>query len=236
MTPIYLATASGFVLLTALFFGLVLRQLRKALAKTGWPEERQKRIQSRAMMVIIGWAVIVAVLSMTGFTRRMELFPINLAPVLLVPLIGILFITFSGTTKHILQFVPVQALTRLQVFRVFVEILLWMLFIENLLPVQMTFEGINFDIVAGLTAPFAAYLFATNRKAMIAWNVVSLCLLINIVTIAILSTPTPLRVFFNEPANTIVAVFPFIFLPTFLVPLAYGLHFLSLRKLLSKQN
>jgi len=188
------------------------------------------------MMVIIGWAVIVAVLSMTGFTRRMELFPLNLAPVLLVPLIGILFITFSRAAKHILQFVPMQTLTRLQVFRVFVEILLWLLFIENLLPVQMTFEGINFDIVAGLTAPFAAYLFSVNRKAMIAWNIVSLCLLINIVTIAILSTPTPLRVFFNEPANTIVAVFPFILLPTFLVPLAYGLHFLSLRKLLSRQD
>lgn len=236
MTPIYLTTAFGFVLLTALFFGLVLRELRKALAKTSWTEERQKRIQSRSMMVIIGWAVIVAVLSMTGFTRRMELFPLNLAPVLLVPLIGILFITFSRATKHILQFVQMQTLTRLQVFRVFVEILLWLLFIENLLPVQMTFEGINFDIVAGLTAPFAAYLFSVNRKAMIAWNIVSLCLLINIVTIAILSTPTPLRVFFNEPANTIVAVFPFILLPTFLVPLAYGLHFLSLRKLLSRQD
>lgn len=236
MTPIYLTTAFGFVLLTALFFGLVLRELRKALAKTSWTEERQKRIQSRSMMVIIGWAVIVAVLSMTGFTRRMELFPLNLAPVLLVPLIGILFITFSRAAKHILQFVPMQTLTRLQVFRVFVEILLWLLFIENLLPVQMTFEGINFDIVAGLTAPFAAYLFSVNRKAMIAWNIVSLCLLINIVTIAILSTPTPLRVFFNEPANTIVAVFPFILLPTFLVPLAYGLHFLSLRKLLSRQD
>jgi len=236
MTPIYFTTAFGFVLLTALFFGLVLRELRKALAKTSWTEERQKRIQSRSMMVIIGWAVIVAVLSMTGFTRRMELFPLNLAPVLLVPLIGILFITFSRATKHILQFVQMQTLTRLQVFRVFVEILLWLLFIENLLPVQMTFEGINFDIVAGLTAPFAAYLFSVNRKAMIAWNIVSLCLLINIVTIAILSTPTPLRVFFNEPANTIVAVFPFILLPTFLVPLAYGLHFLSLRKLLSRQD
>jgi len=234
MSPLYITTALGFVLLTALFFGLVLRHLRTALSQTGWAEDKQKRIQSRSLIVIILWAVIVVILSMTGFTRRMELFPFNLAPVLFVPLIGILIITFSGTTRHILTFVPVQVLTRLQVFRVFVELLLWMLFIQNLLPVQMTFEGRNFDIVAGITAPIVAYLFSENRKLLMVWNLLCLALLINIVTIALLSTPTPLRIFFNEPANTIVAIFPFIFLPTFLVPLAYGLHFLSLRKLLSK--
>jgi hypothetical protein len=79
-----------------------------------------------------------------------------------------------------------------------------------------------------------AIFFADNRKLMIAWNLISLGLLINIVAIAIVSMPSPLRIFHNEPANTIVAEFPFIFLPTFLVPLAYGLHFLSLRKLTAK--
>ena len=47
--------------------------------------------------------------------------------------------------------------------------------------------------------------------------------------------PTPFRVFMKEPANTVVMKFPFILLPTFLVPLAYGLHFLSLRQLLMKR-
>jgi hypothetical protein len=143
-------------------------------------------------------------------------------------------LTFSKGTAEVLRHVPVQVLTNLQVFRVFVEILLWMLFIQYALPVQMTFEGRNFDILAGLTAPVMAYLFAGNRKLIIAWNLVSLGLLINIVAIAILSMPSPLQIFHNEPSNTIVAEFPFIFLPTFLVPLAYGLHFLSLRKLAAR--
>jgi hypothetical protein len=42
--------------------------------------------------------------------------------------------------------------------------------------------------------------------------------------------PTPFRVFMNEPSNTIVAKFPIVWLPALLVPLAYGLHFLSLRQ------
>ncbi|QOI96568.1 MAG: hypothetical protein HRU69_03270 [Flammeovirgaceae bacterium] len=234
MNLMYLGTALGFSILTALFFGLVLRHLRVALTKTGWTEERQKRVQVQTMLIIILWAVVVAVGSFTGFTQRFDLFPANLAPMLLIPLAGMLVITFSKSTGQLLQVVPIKTLTYLQVFRVFVEILLWMLFLQNIIPVQMTFEGLNFDIVAGITAPVMAYFFSGNKKVMIVWNIVCLGLLINIVTIAILSTPTFLRVFMNEPANTIVTVFPFIFLPAFLVPLAYGLHFLSLRKLMMK--
>jgi hypothetical protein len=235
MTSLYLTTALGFVLLTALFFGLLLRHLRTALAQTGWTEEKQKLIQSRTIIVIILWAVACAVASLTGFSQRFEIFPFNLAPILLIPLVGILIVTFSGKMKHLLSFVPIKVLTHLQVFRVFVEILLWLLFIDNMLPVQLTFEGRNFDILAGITAPLVAYFFSENKKVLIAWNLICLGLLINIVTMAILSAPTPIRVFENEPANTIVTYFPFIFLPAFLVPLAYGLHFLSLRELLSGQ-
>ncbi|WKZ59299.1 MAG: hypothetical protein QY309_15715 [Cyclobacteriaceae bacterium] len=235
MSLLFGTTAIGFVLLTALFYGLVLRHLRAALVKTGWTEEKQKRIRTGAFITIMVWSILVAAVALTGLAGKFELFPLNIAPMLFIPLAGILWITFSARTKEILKHVPIRALTSLQVFRVFVEILLWMLFIQNLLPEQMTFEGRNFDILAGITAPLMAYFFSENRRVMIVWNLLSLALLINIVTIAILSMPSPFRVFFNEPGNTIVTTFPFIFLPTFLVPLAYGLHFFSLRKLLMKE-
>lgn len=235
MSLLFGTTAIGFVLLTALFYGLVLRHLRAALVKTGWTEEKQKKIRTGAFLIIMIWSILVAAAALTGLAGRFEFFPLNIAPMLLIPLAGILWITCAARTKEILKHVPIRVLTSLQVFRVFVEILLWMLFSQNLLPEQMTFEGRNFDILAGITAPLVAYFFSENKKVMIAWNLLSLALLINIVTIAILSMPSPFRVFFNEPGNTIVTTFPFIFLPTFLVPLAYALHFLSLRRLLMKE-
>jgi hypothetical protein len=115
-----------------------------------------------------------------------------------------------------------------------VEVLLWILFIDGLLPEQMSFEGRNFDILAGLTAPIIVWFIRTekiSRNALILWNIVCLGLLTNIVIIAILSTPTPVRIFFEEPSNTIVTYFPVSFLPGLLVPLAYTLHFFSLRQL-----
>ncbi|MEL6651576.1 MAG: hypothetical protein AAFQ87_12320, partial [Bacteroidota bacterium] len=62
------------------------------------------------------------------------------------------------------------------------------------------------------------------------YNLFGLVLLFIIVSMAILSMPTPFRQFLNEPSNAVMATFPFIWLPAFLVPLAFCLHLLSLRQ------
>jgi len=101
----------------------------------------------------------------------------------------------------------------------------------------MTFEGRNFDVISGITAPLVAWLVANqkiNRTVIVLWNIACLGLLINIVTVAILSMPTDLQYFFNKPYNVAVTQFPYSFLPAFLVPLAYLLHFFSLRQLFLK--
>jgi hypothetical protein len=230
MTTTNYLTGLAFVLVTAFFYGLLVGHLGRALAASGWEIEKQRRIRRNTILVLVGWTIFLILIAASGFTSRFDLFPANAGPVLIIPLVTILIVTFSGKMKHLLQFVPETTLINLQVFRIFVEVLLWLLFVQNLLPVQMTFEGRNFDILVGITAPLAAWLFAGKKWALIGWNILGLCLLINIVTIALLSLPTQFRVFDNEPANTIVLNSPFILLPGMLVPLAYGLHFFSLRQ------
>jgi hypothetical protein len=107
------------------------------------------------------------------------------------------------------------------------------------LPVQMTFEGRNFDILVGVSAPLIAVLAfrgKLSKKALLIWNVACLGLLLNIVITAILSTPSPWRVFMSEPANDVVAYFPISWLPGLLVPLAYYLHLLSVKQLLQSDR
>jgi hypothetical protein len=197
----------------------------------GWTIDRQHTVFRNFLLGIVAWTLFISVVSATGFFQDFSSFPPRIMIVLGFPLAAVILITFSGTMKELLPHVSARAITRLQFFRVFVEILLWMLFIQHILPVQMTFEGRNFDVLAGITAPIIGHYFSHNKKVRLIWNLVSLGLLINIITIAILSLPTPFRVFMNEPANTIVGDFPFIWLPGLLVPLAYSLHFLSLRQL-----
>ncbi len=233
-TFIFHTTAVGFIVLTILMYSWVMLELRKALVCTPWEPGRKKSLYNRILLVLVGWAVFISVLGLSGFLQDFSSFPPRIMIVLFVPLAMLLIVTLSKTTKILLEFIPARSLVVLHVFRVFVEVLLWMLVLQNILPRQMSFEGRNLDILSGLSAPIVAYFMINNRVALIIWNILSLGLLINIVGIAILSLPTPFRVFMNEPANTIIAYFPFVWLPGLLVPLAYGLHFLSLRQLMMK--
>ena len=102
----------------------------------------------------------------------------------------------------------------------------------------MTFEGYNFDILVGLTGPIIGMIIQRKNSPtlLLIWNFAGLCLLINIVTIAILSAPVPFRVFMNEPANRIVTQFPIVWLPGILVPLAYTLHIFSIRQAIAARK
>lgn len=240
-TNLYLLTQIGFAVLTFLFFGLLLKQLKSALNKSEFEESKKSRVFYSVLGALVLWTIIVSILASKGFFLNFDSVPPPFSIILLIPLVTLIWaLLFSPTTKILLTHIPPQALIQLQVFRVFVELLLWLLFIQNLLPVQMTFEGRNLDILSGLTAPFIAYFGFTRmklgRKIIIFWNFPCLGLLLNIVITAILSMPTQFRYFMNEPANTIVGHFPIIWLPALLVPLAYGLHFLSLRQLMIQKS
>jgi hypothetical protein len=234
MNTLYLLIQIGFVALTLICFGLLLKLLKSGVAKTSFNDGQKHKIYNRSFIALIVWTAFVSILSLTGVLSDFNAFPPRVLLVLIIPLITIIVILNLKGTVEILRQIPPHQLIRLQVFRAFVEILLWGLFAQNLLPVQMTFEGRNFDILAGLTAPLIAWLYQhqkISRTMAIIWNFIGLGLLINIVSVAILSMPIPIRIFMNEPANTIVAQFPIVWLPGLLVPLAYWLHLLSLKQL-----
>ncbi|MBL7841343.1 MAG: hypothetical protein JNJ75_14470 [Cyclobacteriaceae bacterium] len=237
MDSMHNAALIGFPLITVIFYYLLYREFRLALPKTSLTAEQQQKFTRRLLLAFFGWLGFVYIWSRFGIFSNFSLFPFNAAPVILIPLITIVLFTFSKNIKEILPCIPQENIIKLQVFRFYVEVLLWALFSVSILPVQMTFEGRNFDVITGVTAVLLTtrisgfmLLDKMSNALVIAWNILGLALLINIVVIAILSMPTPLRVFMNEPANTIVTEFPISMLPAFLVPLAYMLHLLSIRK------
>lgn len=240
-TTIYQITQAGFIVTTLAFFSLIIQHLKRALGKSTLDASRKKSILRNVIVSLLVWTIILSGLSIAEFFSDFSAVPPRFAIIIIVPLIPLVWVLlFSTTTKQLLLYIPASTIINLQVFRVIVEVLLWLLFIQNLLPVQMTFEGRNFDIIAGLTAPIVAYLayskYLLSRKAVIIWNFLCLGLLLNIVVTAILSMPTPFRYFMNEPSNTIIAKFPFVWLAGLLVPLAYGLHFLSIRQLITQKD
>lgn len=234
----YPITQLLFVVLT--FFCLVLVYMGTRSGLRNYPLQARRKYLLKFICVIVIWMAILSLLSLSGFVADFSTFPPRLMLVLLPPAVALVFISRSPATNEILTQISPDRLVYLQSFRIVVEVLLWMLFLDNLTPIQMTFEGQNFDILVGITALLAAPLFfkktKINKTWGIAWNIFGLALLANILIIAILSFPSPIRYFMNEPANTQVAEFPIIFLPGILVPLAYYLHVLSIKQLLMGSN
>ncbi|MEO6135803.1 MAG: hypothetical protein ABIP35_11665 [Ginsengibacter sp.] len=145
-----------------------------------------------------------------------------------------LFATQKG--RQFMDSLPLKNLTYLNVVRIPVEVVLFWLFLNKAVPEMMTFEGWNFDIIAGITAPVIAYFGFTktklNRKTILVWNFICLGLLINIVVIALLSTPSPIQRFAFEQPNIAILNFPFSWLPTCIVPMVLFGHLTSIRQLL----
>lgn len=135
---------------------------------------------------------------------------------------------------------PLTTLTYIHIIRVPVEIVLWWLYKEGQVGVLLTFEGINYDIVSGITAPFAGLFLVGMRSkskfGALAWNVIALGLLVSIVYHAVLSTPYPFQKFGFEQPNVAVFHFPYIWLPTFVVPAVLFCHIASIYKLITSKD
>lgn len=234
-------TQFGFIALSVLCVLYIYRQLNLALPKTTLGPKQQQRIKRGFIVAVIGWTGLISLLAWSQFFANFDAIPPRLFLVLLIPLLTALGLSlFSQTLAEILRQIPPERLIYLQSFRIIVEILIWLLFVQELLPVQMTFEGMNYDVLSGLLAPVVAYFCFTKARwpkwVAIAYNIMGIILVFTIVTIAIFSFPTPFRYFMNEPANRIVAQFPFIWLPSILVTTAYSMHFFSLKQLLSASD
>jgi len=184
--------------------------------------------------MIAFWLIFQAVLALGGFYANTDAFPPRFpfiaGPALLF--IGFIFIFYR---KTFVENLPLKILTILHLVRIPVEIVLWWLYQNEQVPRLMTFEGRNFDILAGITAPIVMWLAfrkgKINRPLLIGWNIICLLLVTNIVVNAILSVQTPFQQFAFDQPNRAILFFPYVWLPGVVVPIVLFAHFASLWQL-----
>ena len=204
-----------------------------------------ENIRKKTSRILIGltiWLVVQTILTLKNiYNTDTNLFPpkimlLGILPTLLVVIY--LFATQKG--RQFIDSLPLKNLTYLNVVRIPVEIVLFWLFLNKAIPELMTFEGRNFDIIAGITAPIIAYFGLTknklSRQIILIWNFICLGLLINIVVNALFSVPSPIQKFAFEQPNIAILNFPFSWLPTFIVPIVLFGHLTSIRQLLKQKT
>lgn len=194
---------------------------------------RTKAFES--ILVLVTWLLIQAILTIKGFYLDTDAMPPRFLFLVGPPLLFIFLLFISPQGKRFIDSMDIKWLTLFHVVRVPVEITLLFLFVYDQIPQLMTFEGRNLDIVSGISAPLAYFLFRKNenRKLLLAWNFICMGLLFNIVIHAILSAPLPFQQLAFEQPNVGVFYFPFSWLPGFIVPMALFCHLASIRKLSS---
>ncbi|MBC6998931.1 hypothetical protein [Cytophaga sp. FL35] len=192
------------------------------------------------LSAILIWMAVVGVLGYLGFYRVQNTIPPRFI-FLLAP--GILFaIVYFLSTKNnrIGNAQNLRWLTLLHTIRIPVEIVLYCIFIEGLIPGLMTFEGYNYDILSGISAPIIYYTVFVKKwigtRGLLIWNLICLGLLINVLTIAVLSALTPIQQLAFDQPNIGVTYFPFVWLPAVIVPIVLYSHLVSIRILLNSRN
>jgi len=188
------------------------------------------------LVLLFAWLIFQAALGLSGFYTITKSFPPRFALLALPALLFIIALFITANGKAYLDKLDAKALTILHIVRIPVELCLYWLFLHKAIPKLMTFEGRNFDIIAGLTAPLIFYFGyvknALNKKMLLLWNFICLGLLLNIVINAVLSAPSSFQQFAFDHPNTAILYFPFVWLPCCVVPLVLLAHLVCIKKLL----
>jgi hypothetical protein len=231
---LYVALGTGALVVTLVsLFGTAAFAVEQ---RAGGTREQAGRAALRIVAAQSLWLTLTGLAALSGAYANFYDVPPKL-PLTLFASIAIM-IAFSRSQQYAkaLKFAPMVWPIALQSMRVVIEIGLWQLHRDGQLPKHLTFEGYNFDVLVGLTAPIVALGLAQGwlgPRGAIAWNFASIGFLVTIVFMAITSAPGPQHLPWPGEPNLILGGFPSVWLPTFFVPVAVFGHATSLRQLFS---
>lgn len=195
--------------------------------------------QSKAFLVVaILWMTVQFFLGRGSFYMNETSVPPRFVILVIPPLILVILLFIFPQGRYFINSLKIKELILIHTVRIPVEVALFFLYLSKTIPEIMTFEGRNFDIIAGLTAPIIGYFgFGKNKissKLLIFWNVICLGLLFNIIRLAILSSKTPFQQFGFDQPNIAMGHFPFNWLPSIIVPLVLFSHLAVISQLVKR--
>lgn len=189
------------------------------------------------------WLLIIAlalgtaqgVLSYQGFFFAPEAIPPRILFVIMPAVILILIAFTTRAGRLFMDGINMERYTWLHIVRIPVELVILWLSLEQLMPESMSFEGRNFDIFSGITAPIIAYWGLRKGKigkgGLLAWNVLCLMLVLQVVVTGVFSAPSPFQQLDFDQPNVGVLYFPYVWLPGIIVPMVIFGHLAAIRRL-----
>jgi hypothetical protein len=230
----------GSPFLQACFYGMAIAivvtaaaLLRQASLASGDSPLQARRLHGRFLQGAAIWLSVVSIAAFSGLLLPRNGRPLPFALLVISILALGVVIARSAVGDRLARGAPLAALVGFQSFRLPLELAMHRAYTEGLMPAQMSYSGSNFDIITGLTALLLAVAMMVTRVPrwiVAAWNVMGLILLMNILGVAILSTPA-FAYYGTDRLNVWVMWMPYTLLPAVMVLAAWAGHLVVFRAL-----
>jgi hypothetical protein len=203
-----------------------------------WRRSGASPAQTRRAWIITAavagvWMAMTWIAGASGVLRAWDRRPPPFALLVVGVFVVSFVLAFGKVGRQLAAYAPLWALVAVQSFRLPLELAMHEMSTRGIMPEQMTYTGRNFDIVTGATAIVVAVLVAkgyAGRGLVAAWNLLGFALLVNVLVVAILSTPV-FSYFGSDHLNTFVTYVPFVWLPAVMVTAALTGHLVIARTL-----
>jgi hypothetical protein len=223
----------GFAGLAAILYAVVVWGVRSGSASCGDPPAMTRRLTRTIAISGAIWIALVLEVANAGLLR---LWTVRPPPSMLffvaIAVLGVVFAR-SPAGDRLARGVPLWALVGVHGYRLPLELLMQRAAAAGIMPEQMSYTGLNFDIVTGASALLLAIplaIWRVPRGVVMGWNVLGLALLWTIVGIGVASTPM-FQVFGPDRLNTFIADPPYVLLPAVMVLTAWTGHLVIFRTL-----
>jgi hypothetical protein len=158
------------------------------------------------------WLFILSTLTLSGILERQPVPFLGIYMALSIG--GALAFAFSPWGRQIAHTIPIGAFVFFQSFRFPLELVLHSWALQGTIPETMTWNGSNFDVITGILALLLTPLATLFRTAAWLINAIGFFLLLNVMRVAVMSSPLPfawrvsppLQLPFHFPYNLIIPV------------------------------
>ena len=194
---------------------------------------RDSRVAAFSGIVLAAWATLTAVLARRGFFLQTDpdrLPPVGVTLLLVLIVLAVCLVAFP-TLRRLLT--NQRHLILLNLWRL-VGLVFLMLMANGQMPALWALPAGIGDVIVGVVAPWIArdVEMLQGRRRAIIFNLFGMADLVVAVGLGTMTSPGPTHVFQTTPTSVLATQFPLALVPTFLVPLAFVLHIVSLSQLL----
>jgi hypothetical protein len=184
-------------------------------------------------VVLAGWALGTGILARRGFFVPPDLDsppPVGIALGLALALLTVCLLLFPSLRALLTN---QRHLILLNLWRLVGAVFL-VLMINGQMPALWALPAGIGDVVVGVAAPWIARHLDTpvGRRRAIIFTLFGMADLVVAVGLGVMTSPGPAQVFRTTPTSELASRFPLALVPTFLVPLAFILHVISLWQML----